>query len=90
MDEAVNARLTRARYRWENRRKEAAEHLGRGTNEIFEWKVFPDAAQVRLWGPPCHPSPLHSWDQHCALSWPSPGQGTRLNWRWQTLRLAGL
>lgn len=48
MAEAVNARLTRARFHWENRRKKAAKQLGRGTKEKLEWKIFPDAVKVRL------------------------------------------
>lgn len=46
MEKAVNRRLRRARFRWENRSVREAEELGRGTNETYIWKPFRHAAQV--------------------------------------------
>ena len=71
----MNARLTRARYCWENRRKKAAERLGRGTNEILEWKVFSDAAKVRQLDPPPPPPPCVTACSGCALHAPCSGAG---------------
>lgn len=51
MAKAVDTRLKRARYHWENRRKKEAERLGRDTKETLEWKIFPDAVKVRLLAP---------------------------------------
>lgn len=52
MAKAVDTRLKRARFHWENRRKEEAERLGRDTKETLEWKIFPDAVKVRPLAPP--------------------------------------
>mmetsp|Transcript_4800 Transcript_4800/g.13790 ORF Transcript_4800/g.13790 Transcript_4800/m.13790 type:complete len:879 (+) Transcript_4800:326-2962(+) len=46
MEKAVNRRLQRARFRWENRSVKEAEELGRGTNETYIWKPFRHAAQA--------------------------------------------
>lgn len=51
MAKAVDTRLKRARYHWENRRKKEAERLGRDTKETLEWEIFPDAVKVRLLAP---------------------------------------
>ncbi len=45
-EKAVNRRLRRARFRWENRPVAAAEALGRDTKETYVWRTFPNAAQV--------------------------------------------